>query len=68
VTSKERAMGAYEVVSKIALPFLIGVAGWTFTSLTDHEGRLIRLETKADAVASSLVEIKEDIKKLLERR
>ena len=33
-----------EVAMKLALPFLLGMAGWTFTSITDHDRRLLKIE------------------------
>lgn len=46
-----------EVAMRIATPFLIGVAGWTFTNIIDHDRRLVKIEattfTKDDARAQA---------------
>ena len=38
---------------RIGFPILLGVAGWTFTQLTDHESRLTRIEASRYTQADS---------------
>jgi len=70
----EQATKMIDVAIKVCFPILLGCAGWTFTQLTSHEGRLVRLETRADArdknddmISQDLREIKNDVKQLLGR-
>lgn len=35
----------WEVASKVAMPVLLGIAGWTHTRLMDLDGRVIRIES-----------------------
>ena len=52
---------------KVAMPFLIGVAGWTFTNILDHEKRLVRIESTQptsadiDAISDKLNDLKLDV-------
>ena len=47
--TQSNAIGAFirslDVATKIALPFLLGGAGWVGTQLWAHEGRLIHIES-----------------------
>lgn len=51
--AKEKALWGFDVLVKVSVPLLLGVAGWTFTSLQDHEKRLNVIEatryTRKDA-------------------
>lgn len=58
--AKGRASWTLDVIVKLSMPFLIGVAGWTFTELQNHEKRLIILEathySKEDAEVENRVQ------------
>lgn len=62
-TFRVQAATILEVAQKVALPILLGVAGWTFTNMRDHELRLTRIEstryTQKDAEADRAAAAKE---------
>lgn len=35
----------FEVAIKVIFPFLVGMAGWTYTNITDHNTRILRIES-----------------------
>ena len=35
----------YEAAIKIAFPILLGMGGWTFNTLWDHQNRLVQIES-----------------------
>jgi ABC-type siderophore export system fused ATPase/permease subunit len=51
-------------VCTILMVLCTGLTSWTMLRVFDHEGRLIKAETKADAVAEHLKEIHDDIKEI----
>lgn len=54
-----------DLAARFTLAVLLGVSGWTFTQLWNHEGRLVAIETSGKDMVDDLKEIKADVKKLL---
>lgn len=78
----KRAMGAETIVVRqesenrgkllqtmwgILLAICTALSGYALKTVTDHEGRLIRVETNASNMESILREIKDDIKEIKNR-
>lgn len=54
----------FDLAVKVGFPFLIGIAGWTFTRLESHEKRLIQLETIRISEAQAAARIESDLKEM----
>ncbi|MCW8128916.1 MAG: hypothetical protein KIS92_00900 [Planctomycetota bacterium] len=55
---------ALQTFGGVLLVIVSGIAGWELLKIFDHEGRIIRMETKQEAADANSAEIKKNLKEL----
>lgn len=67
--------GALRVTVGVLLTIALAASSWALTRVVDHEGRVVRVETRQESNAQRFIEVKgelirlnEKVDRLLERR